>query len=204
MMTGTVEIKNRFTNQVIKTIDAETLVCANLRGADLWWADLRGADLDSADLHGANLRGADLRRADLYGANLRRADLRGAELHGASLINADLCGADLYGANLRGANLREANLDGTLMNWKSHALIAELLRRAAVDDIQKRMIAGLVAVSLDWCWSKFLDIPTDLREWALDVLKTHVREGDYAPAEIRPETPNTFTDKIAGVAVYPA
>jgi hypothetical protein len=37
---------------------------ANLRGANLW---------------GANLRGADLRGADLWGANLLDADLRGAE-----------------------------------------------------------------------------------------------------------------------------
>ena len=69
---------------------------ANLRGADLLWADLRGADLLWADLRGANLRWADLREADLRGANLRDADLREA---------------DLRDADLRGANLREANLD---------------------------------------------------------------------------------------------
>ena len=52
---------------------------ADLRGADLYIANLRGADLRGANLYGANLRGADLRGADLYIANLRGADLRGAK-----------------------------------------------------------------------------------------------------------------------------
>jgi uncharacterized protein YjbI with pentapeptide repeats len=38
------------------------------------------ADLRGADLWGANLRGADLRGADLWGANLQEADLRGADV----------------------------------------------------------------------------------------------------------------------------
>ena len=88
-------------------------VRANLRGAnlwraDLWGANLRGSDLKRADLWGANLWGADLWRANLWGANLKRADLRGANLWGADLEGADLEGADLRGANLWGANLRGA------------------------------------------------------------------------------------------------
>ncbi|EEH5573673.1 pentapeptide repeat-containing protein [Salmonella enterica subsp. enterica serovar Typhimurium] len=58
------------------------------------------ADLRGADLYGADLCGADLRGADLYGANLCGADLRGADLYGANLCGADLCGADLRGADL--------------------------------------------------------------------------------------------------------
>jgi len=53
-----IEIKNRFTGTVIRTVDA-----ADLRGADLRDANLRGADLRDANLCGANLRGADLRDA---------------------------------------------------------------------------------------------------------------------------------------------
>ena len=56
-------------------------------------ADLRGANLYGADLSGANLRDANLYGADLSGANHRDANLRGADLYGA-----DLRGADLYGA----------------------------------------------------------------------------------------------------------
>lgn len=73
-------------------------------------ADLRGADLYEADLRGANLRGADLRGADLYEADLRGADLFGADLSEANLCGADLFGADMYNANLCGADLRRANL----------------------------------------------------------------------------------------------
>jgi len=65
--------------------------------------------LIEANLYGANLRGANLREADLYGANLRGANLREADLRGANLY-----GANLYGANLRGANLRGADLYGAL------------------------------------------------------------------------------------------
>lgn len=52
---------------------------ADLRGANLYGADLSEAYLYGADLYGANLREADLRGANLYGANLREAYLYGAE-----------------------------------------------------------------------------------------------------------------------------
>ena len=76
-----IEIKNRYINTILHTINS-----TNLR---------------RADLHGANLHGADLRRADL-----RRANLCNANLHGANL-----CNADLHGANLCNADLREANFN---------------------------------------------------------------------------------------------
>ena len=66
-------------------------------------ADLRNADLRYADLWGANLRDADLRNADLWGADLRDADLRGANLRYADLWGADLRDADLRDADLWGA-----------------------------------------------------------------------------------------------------
>ena len=52
---------------------------ANLRYADLYGADLGGANLSYADLSGANLRDADLSGANLSGANLRYADLSNAK-----------------------------------------------------------------------------------------------------------------------------
>ena len=55
-------------------------------------ADLRNADLRYADLRNADLRNADLRYANLYSADLRNADLRYANLYGADLHNADLRG----------------------------------------------------------------------------------------------------------------
>ena len=56
-----IEIKNRFTGQVICTAEtyAEAFAKhkAHLSGADLYKAHLSGADLSGADLYGANLSG---------------------------------------------------------------------------------------------------------------------------------------------------
>jgi uncharacterized protein YjbI with pentapeptide repeats len=107
----------------------------NLRGADLFGADLCGANLTKADLDGASLNGANLTKADLHEAslmkanltkadltlanlreailieaNLTMANLREADLHEASLMKANLTNAFLDGASLNGANLREAKL----------------------------------------------------------------------------------------------
>jgi len=78
-----IEIKNRWTGKVIRTVDAGTLIRANLYGAAL-----AGAYLTGADLTRANLTGADLTRANLTGANLAGADLSGADLSGADLSGA--------------------------------------------------------------------------------------------------------------------
>ena len=102
-----IQIKNRFTGNVLKEVDA-----ANLRGANLRGANLRASGLCAADLRAANLCGADLCGANLRGANLRYADLCDADLCYADLCGADLCYADLCGANLRGADLCGANLRG--------------------------------------------------------------------------------------------
>ena len=194
------------------------LCSANLSGANLSGANLRDADISGADISGANLRvaslsgaylcGADLIGADLIGAYLRVANLRGADLSGANLRGADLsgaylrdanlCGADLHDTDLRdanlcyvdlvGAKLGGAYLCGAKINWNSHELIAEILKRAAGDGIQKRMIAGLILVSRDWCWKKFLALNGDLkplREWALDELAKWVTNGDNAPEVLR-------------------
>ena len=85
-------------------------------------ADLRGADLSWADLTGAVLRGADLTGADLRGADLSWADLTGADLRGADLSWADLTGAVLRGDDLRGAEGAFVTMmcpsDGAFIGWK--------------------------------------------------------------------------------------
>ena len=64
------EIKHKITNEVLLTIEGDSLQGANLQEADLRGANLRGADLRGADLREANLRWADLRWANLRWANL--------------------------------------------------------------------------------------------------------------------------------------
>jgi hypothetical protein len=63
-----------------KLISREDSV-VSLRGADLGGANLRRADLRWANLSGADLGGANLRWADLRGADLSRADLSRADLN---------------------------------------------------------------------------------------------------------------------------
>ena len=129
----------------------------------------------------------------LYGssgaqADLQAADLRGADLRGAYLRYADLQDANLRYADLRYANLRYADLKGARINWQSHDLIAELLSRAAGDDIEKRKIAGLILVSRDWCWDKFLKIGDPLQDWAIDTLQQYVVDGDGAPKALKEQS----------------
>ncbi|MEW6894491.1 pentapeptide repeat-containing protein [Trueperella pyogenes] len=73
----------RITAEILRgALNLDTLQGADLRGANLWCADLRDADLRGANLWCANLRDANLRGADLRGANLWCANLRGANLWG--------------------------------------------------------------------------------------------------------------------------
>ena len=146
-------------------------------------------DLTDAYLTDAYLTRANLSRADLTGANLTGADLTGASLTGASLTGADLTGASLTDANLTGADLTgayltDAYLSGATLNWTSHDLLSEVLRRAAGDNARKLMLAGLPLVTRDKCWHNYaaMDIPVDLRAWAIAILRAYIRPGDGHPA----------------------
>ena len=135
------EIKHRFTDAVLHTVEADTLSEANLAKANL-----RGAYLARANLAEANLRGANLRGVYLRGADLSRANLRGADLTGASLTGANLAGANLFGANLRGADLGVATINGN----KLDRLLARAMRVSdghefflfALQDGPPKIIAG--------------------------------------------------------------
>jgi len=142
---------------------------------------LEAAVMAGADLAGANLAGADLAGAYLAGANLARANLARANLARAYLAGANLARAYLAGANLDGANLDGANLAGIKVNWTSHDLIAEILRRWAKDSIPRRMIAGLILVSRDWCWPQFLKINHPEKEAALTELSRWLQKDEKAP-----------------------
>jgi hypothetical protein len=42
-------------------------------------------------------------------------------------------------------------------------------------------VAGLIAISTDWCWEEFLAEAHPEREWALEVLAGYVIDGDDSP-----------------------
>jgi len=118
--------------------------------------------------------GDDLRTA--VRSNIKR-------LIGADLRDADLGGADLRGANLRCAYLRGADLGCAKLAWQSHDLLAEILRSAASNDIEKLKIAGYILVCRDKCWREFsrLAARDPLGDWALGTLAKWVQAGDGAP-----------------------
>jgi uncharacterized protein YjbI with pentapeptide repeats len=89
----------------------------DLRGANLYKADLQGALLDGANLWGARLDESRLQGAVFRGANLQEAVLDGAQLQGVTdLHKAHLDGAFLRRANLRGVFLGKAHLEGARLN----------------------------------------------------------------------------------------
>lgn len=138
---------------------------------------------EDKDLSDADLRGADLECADLRGA-----DLRGANLRGANLMGADLRGANLWCANLWGANLRGANLWGANINWTRHELVAEILRQAAWDDVERLQVAGLILVCKDKCWEDFMQIEQiiKLKDWWLEVFRPYFEaHPDNVPSQVK-------------------
>ncbi|HBB5379529.1 TPA: pentapeptide repeat-containing protein [Listeria monocytogenes] len=114
---------------------------ANLRGANLSYADLSCANLSYADLSCANLRGANLSYADLSCANLSYADLSCANLSYANLSGADLSCANLSYADLSCANLRGANLSGADLSYAD-------LRRADLNWINWRDVVSLTVIAV--------------------------------------------------------
>jgi hypothetical protein len=170
---ATIEIRSRWTNKVLYATEA-----ASMREA-VEKAITEGAMLDGARLDGAKLEGARLEGACFVGASFVGARLDGARLDGASFVKARLEGASFVRASFVGARLEGARFVGARMNWTSHDLVAELLRRAANMDIEKRSFAGLVLISRDWCWKHFAGLP--LFGWAVGVLAPNVQRGDDVP-----------------------
>ncbi|MBE9207941.1 pentapeptide repeat-containing protein [Nostoc sp. LEGE 06077] len=76
-------------------------------------------DLNSIDIRGANLYKANLEKANLYQANLEKATLNEANLQQAFLRKAKLQKANLSEANLKEALLSEANLQAAFL-WRAN------------------------------------------------------------------------------------
>ena len=128
-----------------------------------------------------------------------------AVTNGASLDGASLVGASLVGARLDGARLDGARLVGARLNWQSHWLLAELLRRDLVerldgsnedgeadaadltqDYLDRFAVIGVILSMRDWCWGEFLAVPVrpEVKDWAINVFARYRIDGDNAPATI--------------------
>ena len=95
-----IQIRNRYTGEVIFECEAETLKEV----------------VEKAVKEGIDLRNADLRKANLSEANLSKADLWDADLSGTNLRDTDLSYANLWNADLRKADLRDADLNRADLN----------------------------------------------------------------------------------------
>ena len=103
--------------RVILTVEAATLVGADLSGRRLDWAFLPSADLRRVNFSLSDLSGANLSRANLCGANFERACLMASTLEGVNLSDAYLGCAILAGARLQGADLRFAIFQDTKLRY---------------------------------------------------------------------------------------
>jgi Pentapeptide repeats (8 copies) len=152
-----IEIKDD-RGHVLATVDADTLV--------------------GADLHGLDLRNAKLQKRDMTGANLSSADLTLASMQYCSLDGADLRNATLT-EHLYRATLHDALLDGATIHWRSAEVVSELLRRAAQTEEQRAYaIRGL---TFRECWDTLINANHPLIPWATDTLAPYVQDGDNAP-----------------------
>ena len=106
------QIKNRYTGEVICIVEKNDDGIYNLSDANLSGANLSGADLSRANLS----------RANLFGADLSGADLSDADLFGADLFRANLSDADLFGARGNGKEIKSMQISKYAIAWTSTVL----------------------------------------------------------------------------------
>jgi len=94
----------------------ESLIGADLKGADLCDSTIEHVDLTGADLSDARLDDAILRHCDLTGANLSGASLRGASLGFVELRGADVSRADLRRSSWTMCDLQEARMPAAMLD----------------------------------------------------------------------------------------
>jgi len=160
------------------------LVRANLSGINLPGVNLSGVTFARAHLDGANLSFAYLAGVNFSGVDLTGANLTRATLTRTYLVGANLAGANLTEVNFAGADLGNADFTGATLSWKSHHLLSEILHRAA-DTEPRRMLAGFVRISTDWCWDQWAQWEHPEKAWALAELAKWVQAGDGAPGIVR-------------------
>ncbi|MBC9252500.1 potassium transporter Kef [Pseudomonas alcaligenes] len=119
----------RDTPELCAALQARAASDRPMLGFQLKRAELAGVDLvRHGSRSGYQLRGTDLYRANLQGAHLFALDLRGTSLMKADLRGANLHCADLRDCNLLGARLDETRLDNVI--WDRQLLQERLGRQA--------------------------------------------------------------------------
>jgi hypothetical protein len=138
------KIKNRFTNYVLYSTEAESLCRA----------------IEKAVESGADLQYADLQYANLQGAYLREADLRGANLQGALGVNKNLC-TPLQSLLDQPGKIRAYKLVTTTGTGPHYPSIVYEIGKsyevsdACIDDTEQ-CAAGINVATLDWCMKEWM------------------------------------------------
>ena len=98
-------------------------------------------------------------------------------------------------ANLSGADLREANLSDARMSWQSHDMIGEVLWQAA-EGTDQEMLASLIGRKTSWCWPEWVKFDHPAKEWALEVLRGRVMDGDEVPEVLREQAGASESEEV--------
>ena len=173
-------------------LSGSDLSATNFNGATFVRTKLVGATMSCANFYGADFTGADLQRAYLSCADMHGTNLTNAVLDCANLANVDLSGANLTGASFVNAYLYTANLDDVTLNWDSHDLVVEILRRYCKGNEWKLRVSGAILMDrldgwydrLPWYCGPGED-GDNMLEWTLAMLELHVKDGDNAPAMLK-------------------
>lgn len=179
---GEVAYRSESANDIKEALEEAARGRVNLSGAYLPNDVIGGADLPHLNVSGGDMYCLQLTNSIIHWGNFIHCEMGGSDLSyndfkTVSFNRADLqwvnfTGSDLSRVDFAGANLYDVKLQWTILNWKSHDLLAEILRQAAGNDVAKLEIAGLVLIHRGWCWAHYceMDKPKELRDWALGTL----------------------------------
>ena len=170
-----------FTNKDFRCRDFSS---TNFHRAIFVRTNLAGATMSCSNFYESDFTEASLERAYLSCADCHGANFTNAILDGANLANADFSGCDFTGASLVNTYLPTCNLDGAVLNWDSHDLVAEVLRRAATT-VLERSIAGLFQMCRDTPVVDIFGFVIPGMNWAENECTRWLRDGDNAPAVLR-------------------
>jgi uncharacterized protein YjbI with pentapeptide repeats len=156
------------------------LADVNASEADFDHAVFYSSDFYQANLHKAKLCNAFFCDIEAQHACFAEANLFNTTFQSCMLNLADFSDTDLsHGISFGNSDLYEIKLDRAKLCWRSHELIAELLRREAGPDTEKQKIAAYVGFNENLCWRDFMSLHDPLTSWAIKVLVKYGYDGAW-------------------------
>jgi hypothetical protein len=147
------------------------------------------ATIDADSLVGADLRNLDLRSAHLEDTRLQNCDFRGSQLMGCQFMRSDLTGSNFSGCHLNQVHFHQAILAGTLLDgitvdWFSFVLVEELMMREATNDTHREL--ATYGRTHKACWETLASLASHpATPWALNIFARYIRDDDNCPPFLR-------------------